>query len=569
MGLDLNSFRGERGNPFDTGKMVSGNQIKTKVDTVNLKNAYNPSASINMYKPPTPPAPTPINNSVFGNGVKAPTSQTTPITTPPITTNTVSNTNIPDLRGYAQSKGYNVGYDPASDTVSISNADGTRGFNFKSGQGANYGISGDGTNSIVDITKFNTALGTNLYGINTDVNNKENQIQSNGDSDLSKGIDAIRAAINVNNLKQQAIIDKAPGQYTDVQHTADNQKAADLMAMREGMANKGISSSGASVNMETNIRDDFATKVNDIQLQRQKLIDDANMNIAQFMADGKVKEAQLIYDNAKDTSDKLLNESARVEELKFRKDQANIQGQQVTDTFNQGKDEFNKTYGLEKNKFSWSQEVDNRNWEIDKSKLNLEINADNRADKTFWMNAWETTGVADENIASKLGIPVGAITQTYKNMLLNDENSKAQLTISGGELSLAQDKFAFDKIVQTDAMAQGWAGLNIQSYNAHKPTGGGGTKEYKPPITTDGMIGHLKDMATTTDMAGNKTIDKNKVIQGLKSVSYMYNTDDIDGICASLNITNADLDNYTDPDRPKATYKGSTLDNNSGFMSPK
>lgn len=121
--------------------------------------------------------------------------------------------------------------------------------------------------------------------------------------------DAIRArvrqAIQQGVDQQNKIITDAPAQYVDPMNQASFQGARGAQAIDERMATMGLGRSGSNITAQTANSNQTSGNINNLELQKQKVISDAKQAIANLQASGSLEEVRQVQEAAAKSLDRI------------------------------------------------------------------------------------------------------------------------------------------------------------------------------------------------------------------------------------------------------------------------
>jgi hypothetical protein len=295
----------------------------------------------------------------------------------------------------------------------------------------------------------------------TTYNNSNNNYSNSGISDMydeqrKSLIAQLRASIAKAKQGYTDIRDKAPQQFQPLRNQTELTKEQQLASMREVLANTG-DKGGTGRQELLNINTDAGNRMNDINLQQENVISDANKAITSLDEQAAFKESEITSDMAAQKLAALLAEQQRIDEINRENDRYT---QEYSDKMKQQEFENSlKTQQAEDKKAAerlaneiasigaYSQdfqaEINRRQATADTAddalipflqaarneKIAAQLaQADNSANQAY-KNAyelWKQLGVATSDIAQILNIPVGSKTL---------DKIKADASRSGGSSS--------------------------------------------------------------------------------------------------------------------------------------
>lgn len=300
---------------------------------------------------------------------------------------------------------------------------------------------------------FRSDMGDTTSNEYYDINDPRNKNKSaSGSSGSSSSLDdayeeqmkALRAQIQAGIAKAKGqysnIISQAPQTYQPLRNQVSLGKEQQLQALRESLANQG-NRGGTGRQAMLGVNTAAENQLGDINLQQQNVIDEANRAIADVEQQGKFQESQLTAELAAQKLKELLAQEQRASELatenarytqeysdKMAQQQFENQLMQQQYADNQAAERLRNelaSIGAYSNDFM--AEIQRRQATATKEddalipylqaarneKIAAQLaQADNTANQAY-KNAyelWKQLGVATEDIARILNIPVGSMT---------------------------------------------------------------------------------------------------------------------------------------------------------------
>lgn len=158
------------------------------------------------------------------------------------------------------------------------------------------------------------------------VTNNSGQITDMYGQQLAAAQAALKASIQQSMGQYQDTIKNAPGQYQPLRDQASYAGATNLQNNNEMLANDG-QQGGVNRTENTAINSSTENNINTLNAQQQQVIDTANKAINDLQAQGDIKGAELVAQNASDKIKALIDESNRVDSTTYSRGQ---------DAFNNG-----------------------------------------------------------------------------------------------------------------------------------------------------------------------------------------------------------------------------------------
>jgi hypothetical protein len=271
-------------------------------------------------------------------------------------------------------------------------------------------------------------------------NSPQNMISNQYDQQRKSLIAQLRASIAKSKGQYTDIINKAPQTYQPLRNQNEVSKEQQLASMREALANQG-NAGGTGRQELLGINTAAGNRKNEIDLQQQNVINDANSAISSLDEQAAFKESEITADTAAQKLQALLAENARVDELNREQE---IYAQEYADRQKQQEFENNLTQQKYNDSLASQQlerdinsigaysndymaEIQRRQSTGDKTDDALipylqaarnekiaqqRAQADNTSSQAYKnaYNLWLQLGVATQEIADILGIPKGSKT---------------------------------------------------------------------------------------------------------------------------------------------------------------
>jgi hypothetical protein len=271
-------------------------------------------------------------------------------------------------------------------------------------------------------------------------NSPQNMISNQYDQQRKSLIAQLRASIAKSKGQYTDIINKAPQTYQPLRNQNEVSKEQQLASMREALANQG-NAGGTGRQELLGINTAAGNRMNDINLQQQNVINDANSAISNLDQEAAFKESEITADTAAQKLQALLAENTRIDELnreqeRYAQEYADRQKQQEFEN-NLSQQKYNDSLvsqQLERDINSigaysndYMAEIQRRQNSADKADDALipylqaarnekiaqqRAQADNTSSQAYKnaYNLWLQLGVATQEIADILGIPKGSKT---------------------------------------------------------------------------------------------------------------------------------------------------------------
>jgi hypothetical protein len=234
-------------------------------------------------------------------------------------------------------------------------------------------------------------------------------------------LNQLRASIAKAKGNYQDIINKAPQTYQPLRNQTELSKEQQLAAMREALANQG-NRGGTGRQELLNINTAAGNAINDINLQQQNVINEANRGISDLEQQGKIQESQITADLAAQKLRDIIAQQQRADELAEEARRFNLEfGLKQSELDAKKQDELRQQFidTIGRYGSNYQAQIDivandndpSNDWQIPY----LEAARQQKIDAA---NAkWQEQGYVSEDIAAALGKPVGTMTNAYKLQL--------------------------------------------------------------------------------------------------------------------------------------------------------
>jgi hypothetical protein len=249
------------------------------------------------------------------------------------------------------------------------------------------------------------------YRNSNNYSNNENMIIDQNNAEKKKLLAQLKASIAKAKAGYTDIINKAPQTYQPLRNQNEVSREQQLASMREALANQG-NAGGTGRQELLNINTAAGNRMNDINLQQQNVINDANSAISNLDEQAAFKESEITADMASQKLQALLAENARVDELnreqtekaeELKTKMTEDERQRFIDTIGR----YSNDYTAQRNLIANDGDTSN-DWQIPY----LENAANQkRADAQA---KFQEQGYVSEDIRAALGLPIGTMTEAYK-----------------------------------------------------------------------------------------------------------------------------------------------------------
>lgn len=219
----------------------------------------------------------------------------------------------------------------------------------------------------------------------------------------------------------QDIINKAPQTYQPLRNQASLSREQQLAAMMEALANQG-NRGGTGRQALLDINTAAGNQLNEINLQQQNAVNEANRAISDLEQQGKIQESQITADLAAQKLQEILAQQQRADELAEEARRFNLEfGLKQSELDAKKQDELRQQFidTIGRYGSNYQAQIDivsndndpSNDWQIPY----LEAARQQKIDAA---NAkWQKQGYVSEDIAAALGKPVGTMTNVYKLQL--------------------------------------------------------------------------------------------------------------------------------------------------------
>ncbi len=235
------------------------------------------------------------------------------------------------------------------------------------------------------------------------VTNNVPVISEGYDKVLSSTVQAIKAALAQAKQGYQKTISETPQQYDKLRNATYGQTLSAVPVLRENLANIGTSQqSGYSKTQELRLNTDLQNRLNELNMEQQKVINDANFEIQNLEAQGLTQEAQAASEIAQQKLQAIIQEQNRIDEVSRGQEQ--FEYQKLRDTI--GDTQWQQQFGAqeEQRAFENAMTGDQFAFQQEQAKLQNQL-AQGTFDMQKQQMAWEQayqTGVFDYQKARDL-----------------------------------------------------------------------------------------------------------------------------------------------------------------------
>lgn len=230
-------------------------------------------------------------------------------------------------------------------------------------------------NSIQQTAQQNGVQGNtgqqNKYNITAMTSNSD-YITQEYDNIKNNLVSQLKQRIAEQKNQQQQMIQNAPQQFQPLRNQSELQRVQGLETLKETIANRGDRGGiGRQELLTSNISGE--NRLNNIELEQQKVISDANNAIRQLEANGQFEEAQIISQAAGDRLRAIIEDNNRVQAGNVDLAKFNIQtGLQEKQMENQ-ESQFNQQFTEGQRQFNQGQD----NWQQQFSQAATQLDLDN------------------------------------------------------------------------------------------------------------------------------------------------------------------------------------------------
>jgi len=275
----------------------------------------------------------------------------------------------------------------------------------------------------------------------------QGNINSMYDSSLNSTLANLKQKIADSISSQNKLITDAPAQFTDAKNQTQNDQFQSSQNLKEMLANNGLSDSGYGLQSQLGINNTASKNLNTVNLAQQKIISDANAQIAQLTADGNLQEAQAVSDNATARLQALIGQqntdTARQDTLTQNGIQNAMNEANLTGTYN----------GVQTLQAKQA-DLQNQQNAIANAMQEAQLTGNYKGQQTLAAQAQALQAQQDQisqalNIAQVTGMYNGQETQSAKQNdianQLNQQQLQAQITQNNTSNSFNQQQFAYQK----------------------------------------------------------------------------------------------------------------------------
>jgi hypothetical protein len=268
--------------------------------------------------------------------------------------------------------------------------------------------------------KYYDEYGNRLITPKATTSNNTNTIDKQYDQQRKSLIAQLRASIAKAKGSYTDIISKAPQTFQPLRNQTELTKEQQLRSALERNATTG-DRGGIGRQELLGINTAAGNQMNDINLQQQNVINDANSAISSLDEQAAFEESSITADMASQKLQALLGEQTRIDEL--NRDQTEKAEELKTKMSEDDRQRFIDTIGRYSNDFTAQRNQirddgdPSNDWQIPY----LEREAQNKRAEA--QAKYQRQGYVSEDIAAALGLKVGTMTDAYK-MSLQTANQK-------------------------------------------------------------------------------------------------------------------------------------------------
>ena len=399
------------------------------------------------------------------------------------------------LRKIANDKGYKVGYDNKTDSVTVENPLTGKKISFKSGQGQEYGMGGldadMGYNVVSDVSLLEKALAADPKPKAAEVNyftGAANNYASPYSDQINDLIGKITNYKPFDYSSYNPQDDAAFQQFEKNAIKSGNRAYADTFA---GTAIPGVAESSVGRQIAETARKGYTDRIQDA--------------IPTFM-----EKARQDYESAYNRNFDVLNTLTDLDAYSLDRQgavQKNLANEAKTialANYDNIAAEINRRREINPNDPLipyLEAERQNKIFTQDAAKAEAESAEAKRAQTLFdqAMKQWQTSGIASKSVADILGIPVGSKTADYSIASINAANRGSSGGSGGGSSPTEKPTFTNTQLLsQAKKMVEEKVDTGVKDYL--------GRVIYKPKYTSD-EIARWLDSQLPAGSAGDKAFD--------------------------------------------------------------
>lgn len=150
----------------------------------------------------------------------------------------------------------------------------------------------------------------------TPVKDNSAQISDMYAQNLAASQAALKASIQQSMGTYQRTIQNAPGTYQPLRNQVSYAGASSMQNLKEMLANNG-QQGGVNRTEQTQVNSNTENNINSLNLQQQSVINEANQAISDLQAQGDIKGAELVAQNASERIRAMIAEASRVDEMNY------------------------------------------------------------------------------------------------------------------------------------------------------------------------------------------------------------------------------------------------------------
>lgn len=345
------------------------------------------------------------------------------------------------------------------------------------------------------------------------VANNSSQISDMYAQTLAASQAALKASIQKSMGTYQGEIAKAPGTYQPLKNNVSFAGEKSKLNLQEMLANSG-QQGGVNRTEQTQINSNTENNLNSLEMQQQGVINTANQAIADLQAQGDIKGAELVAQNASERIRAMIEESNRVDSVGYSRGRDSIADTRYNaeTAYNQGRDTLADERLAAEAKYRAEQDRINQTGQLSDGTYTQQGRVNETNIKTGELQLRELTDPnSTTNQLAQLGLQTAKLNYASLPQQLQAQAQQVVQELRQGAIDMKTAQIKLDYLPQMmrQEIAQNNAQLSATNRsNTGGGAGGGNSDPNKPASQTE-----IKKQITS---AFNNALANNQGMQWLK-----------------------------------------------------
>jgi len=325
------------------------------------------------------------------------------------------------------------------------------------------------------------------------VTNNSSQISDMYAQSLAASQAALKASIQQSMGTYNREIQKAPGTYQPLRDQASYSGAKTMQNLQEMIANGG-QQGGVNRTEETQVNSNTENNINSLNRQQQSVIDTANQAISDLQAQGDIKGAELVAQNASERIRALIEESNRVDSLGYSRGRDTLADTRYNaeTAYNQGRDALSDIRYNDTTAYNQAQDTIQNTGKLADGTFTQSGQMNDTNIKTGELQLRELTDPnSTTNQIAKLGLDTAKLNYAALPQQLKSEAQVIAQQLSKGTIDIKTAQIQLDYLPQMMQAELRQTNAQIAASNrSNQPSGNNGapspTKSALAPPTVNG-----------------------------------------------------------------------------------